>query len=407
MISKISEFLKSIGPGFIIAAVVLGPGSITVASKIGSTEGYSFLWVVAIGAISMSVYMNMSTRYGVTHTQSILYTISNEYGKWLALVIGICTFIASLSFQFGNNLGIGIGMKALTGIQEFIWPLIFTPLAIFLIFLTGNLYKTLEKLMMIIVSIMIFAFIFNLLFIKPDLIASAKGLLPSSINMSSFNNIAALVGTTFVLQGALFQSYLVQNKGWGLDDKAKSIRDSNLGVFMLALLSSLIIITASATLKPRGIEVNSAADMAIQLEKLLGNFAKYIFSFGFIAAAFSSLLVNAVTGGCLLADSLKMGRNLDSKMAKVFTTVILLIGMFIAVFFKGNIIYALIMAQASSMLGVPMIAVGMFLVANNKKIMKGHTNSGFQNILAVAGFILISVLVYFMYGKLIGYIQTL
>ncbi|MBD0777588.1 Nramp family divalent metal transporter [Maribacter sp. ANRC-HE7] len=403
---KIKNFFKALGPGFIIAAVVLGPGSITVSSKIGATHGYSLLWVILIGAISMSVYTTMSVRYGVLHEKSLLKMISEKYGKWFSIAIGVCSFMAALSFQFGNNLGVGMGMKTLTGINETIWPLIFTPLAIVLVFFTKNLYKALERLMMIMVVVLILAFIINLVFIRPDLEAAALGFIPKAVSGEDFNEIAALVGTTFVLHNAFFQSYLVQGKGWKLKDMSRSIRDTKIGIFLLALISTLVVITAAATLKPKGISVNSAADMAIQLERLLGSFAKYIFGFGFIAAAFSSLLVNSVTGGGLLADSMGMGSSMNEKMPKVFTAVILLAGMVIAVFFRGNVIYALIMAQASSILGVPLIAMGLFLVLNNKSIMGKYKNSILQNFMALVGFILISVLVYFMYGKLIGYLTV-
>lgn len=407
MIFKLKNFFKSLGPGFIIAAVVLGPGSITVSSKIGSTYGYSFLWVILVGAISMSVYTTMSVRFGVLHEKSLLKVISEKYGKWFSIAIGVCSFLAALSFQFGNNLGVGMGMKTLTGINETIWPFIFTPLAMVLVFFSKNLYKALEQLMMIMVVILILAFILNLVFIKPDLEAVAMGFIPRAVSGDDFNEIAALVGTTFVLHNAFYQSYLVQGKGWKLADLPKSIRDTKIGVSLLALISILVIVTAAATLKPRGISVNSAADMAIQLEMLLGSFAKYIFGFGFMAAAFSSLLVNSVTGGGLLADSMGMGSSMNEKMPKVFTAVILLAGMVIAVFFKGNVIYALIMAQASSILSVPLIAIGLFLVLNNKSIMGNYRNNIIQNFMAIVGFVLICVLVYFMYGKLIGYLAVL
>lgn len=405
MKSKIQNFFKALGPGFIIAAVVLGPGSITVSSKIGATHGYSLLWVIALGAISMSVYTTMSVRYGVLHETTLLKTIAEKYGKWLSIAIGVCSFLAALSFQFGNNLGVGMGMKTLTGINEAVWPLIFTPLAIILVFYAKNLYKALEQIMMVMVIILILAFIINLIFIKPDLEAAAIGFIPRAISGDDFNEIAALVGTTFVLHNAFFQAYLVQGKGWKLADMHKSIRDTKIGVFLLALISTLVVITAAATLKPKGISVNSAADMAIQLEMLLGSFAKYIFGFGFMAAAFSSLVVNSVTGGGLLADSMGLGRSMNEKMPKVFTAIILLAGMVIAVFFRGDVIYALIMAQASSILGVPLIAIGLFLVLNSKSIMGKYKNSILQNIMAVIGFILISALVYFMYEKLIGYLS--
>ncbi|MEZ4810710.1 MAG: Nramp family divalent metal transporter [Allomuricauda sp.] len=410
MIKKLKGFIKVLGPGFIMAAVVLGPGSITISSKIGASLGYNFLWVVLFAAIFMVGYTNMSTRFGVLHSESILGMIAQKYGRWFSVIIGISSFLASISFQFGNNLGVGMGMETLTGIDDGFWVFLFTPLAIVLIFFTKNLYKALEKMMIVMVILMVAAFVINLFFIKPDVTAIASGFVPTAFSMENFNPLIALVGTTFSLNGALYQSYLVQNKGWKLNDKAKSIRDSNLGVFLLATISILVIITAAATLKPLGITVNSAADMAIQLEAILGSYAKYIFALGFISAAFSSLIVNAVIGGGLLADGLGLGRYMNEKMPKMFTILILLAGMLVSIYvanYLGNPVYSLILAQASSMLSVPLIAIGLLLIINSKGIMGKYRNSLFQNLIGFAGFIVICILVYVMYGRLTDYINAM
>jgi len=139
---------------------------------------------------------------------------------------------------------------------------------------------------------------------------------------------------------------------------------------------------------------------------LFGVYAKIIFSVGLCAAAFSSMMVNSVIGGGLLADGLGTGRSMNDPRAKLFIIAILLIGMLVAVFFRGNVIYALIMAQASSMLAVPLIAVGLFLMLNNKKVMGEYTNNFLQNIIAVAGFIVVSLMVYFMYQNIAAQIRT-
>lgn len=405
MIEKIKKAIKSIGPSFILASLVLGPGSITVASRIGSTSSFSLLWVVIISGFSMIVYTSMAARFGIVNDNSILQTISKHYSKWFAASIGIAAFFASTSWQFGNNLGIGIAMKEITGINEIVWPLVFTPLGMILIFFAKNLYKILEKLMMLMVMIMIAAFAFNLILIQPNLTEVAKGFVPLSFSINNFDEIAALVATTFSLPAAIYQAYLVKDKGWKKNNLQEGVVSSNMGVMMLGVITLMIIITSAAALYPKGIVVNSAADMALQLEVLFGSYAKYVFSVGLSAAAFSSLMVNAVIGGGLLSDSLNMGRSMNDKMPKIFTSVILVVGMLVAVFFKGNIIYALIMAQASSVLGVPLIALGIFLIANNKKIMGKHINSKFQNGVGVFGFLLIIIMVYYMFNKLIMFIS--
>ncbi len=406
MPGKIKNILKSLGPGFIIASVVLGPGSITVASRMGSEYGYAFLWVIVVATIFMITYTSMGARFGVISNHSMLQAISDNYGRWFAVLIGISAFLSTSSFQFGNNLGIGIGMEGITGISERVWPLIFTPLGIILIFWAKNLYRVLENLMKLLVMIMILAFFINLLLSKPEIAPIARGFMPSKLSPESLNIVAALMATSFALAAAFYQSYLAQDKGWKKENLKTSLRDTYIGILLLALISATILITSATALHPRGIIVSSAADMAIQMEALFGNSARIIFSVGLCAAAFSSMMVNSVIGGGLLADGLGMGRSMNDRITKVFIICILLIGMLVAVFFRGNVIYALIMAQASSMLAVPLIAVGLFLMLNNKKVMGVYRNNIVQNIIAVIGFLVIILMVYFMYQNMTAYIQT-
>ena len=162
----------------------------------------------------MMIYTSMSVRFGVTHEEKILQAISNKYGRWFSVVIGLSAFIAASSFQFGNNLGVGIGMQGITGIDERVWPLLFTPLGMLLLFRAKNLYRLLEKLMMVLVMIMIFAFLFNLILAAPDAGQVAKGFVPGMLKTGNLDVVAAMVGTTFVLHVAIYQSYLAHDKGW-------------------------------------------------------------------------------------------------------------------------------------------------------------------------------------------------
>jgi manganese transport protein len=406
MLSKLKSIVNSLGPGIIIAAVVLGPGSITVSSQIGASYGYTFLWVLLLACIFMITYTSISARFGVTNSMSILQTISVKYGKWFSVTIGTAAFLASLSFQFGNNFGIGIGMNGITGIDERVWPLIFTPLALLLMFGAKNLYKILEKLMMALVLIMIISFFINLVLTRPEILPLAAGFIPHAVEKEQLGILAALLGTSFSLAGAMYHSYLAQDKGWKEENLKGSLKDTYFGIIMLATITAVIIITSASSLHPLGIKVTSAADMALQLEALFGPYAKVIFSVGLCAAAFSSLMVNALIGGGLMSDGLGLGRSMNQKMPKIFAMIILIAGMLVAVFLRGNVIYALIMAQASSILAVPLIGLGLFLVANNKEVMGIYRNNPRQNIFALIGLFSITLMVYFMYRSLITYISA-
>ena len=405
--NKLKKILAAIGPGFIIASVVLGPGSITVSSKIGATHGYSLLWVIVFSGLAMGIYVHMASRFGVTQDKTILQTIADNYGRWFAALIGVSSFVMASSFQFGNNLGVATALNTLTGVSENVWPFVFTGAAVVLVFFAKGLYKILEKLMIVLVMTMIIAFLLNLIFTKPDLAATASGFVPS-IPTSGLDELAALVATTFVLHVAIYQSYLSQDKGWKIPDMKRGFRDTVASIIMLGGITGMIIMTSAAALHPKGIMVANAADMAIQLEALFGRFAKIIFSIGLWAAAFSSLTVNAVVGGGLLSDGLGLGRSMEEKAPRIFTITAMVIGMIISLILLNinkNVVSHLIVAQASTLFAVPAVAIGLFLISNNKKVMGKYVNTLRQNILAVFSLVLILLMVYFKYHQLAVWIS--
>ena len=70
-----------VGPGFITAALVLGPGSLAVASKIGANYEYRLLWIVPFCVLFMGAFTVVSKRIGLTsNTCSVRYASNTEAG---------------------------------------------------------------------------------------------------------------------------------------------------------------------------------------------------------------------------------------------------------------------------------------------------------------------------------------
>ncbi|HDY88553.1 MAG TPA: divalent metal cation transporter [bacterium] len=390
----LGKIFSIIGPGFITASVCIGPGSISTNSKIGAYYGLHLVWVLVAAVVSMVIFTVMATRFGVVSKKSILQEVSERYGRWLAVWLGISAYFMSAGFEFGNNLGIATAMNTLTGIPENIWPFVFCGIAIYIIFTSSNIYKVLERIMIVLVAVMITAFATNLFFIKPGGTEIFSTLLPG-LPDGSITEAAALAGTTFCINASLYQAYLVQDKGWTKKNYKKSINDTIAGIVVLGFISLIIMVTAAFSLHSGinshdiVITLRTAGDMAVQLEKLFGSLAKYIFCFGLFAASFSSLVVNSFLGGGLLTDSFGWGGSTKNFRTKISATVIMLIGMTIAVFFRGNIVNALVFAQASTIFGFPAFALILMLVLNNKQIMGDYVNKWWENVLASFGIALL------------------
>ena len=393
--SQSRRWYQRIGPGLITACVVIGPGSILTSSKVGSTYGYSMSWVVVMAVVFMMVYTSLGAKLGAVADQSPGTLIAQRAGRWLSVLIGIGVFFISAAFQFGNNLGVHSAFRVYVDFDYII--VAFNALT--LLFLLGfrNLYRAVERLMMTFVALMLISFAANLLFAKPDLVELAGGLVPGRAAILDIS-VLGLVGTTFVITAAFFQAYLVQQKGWGKGELREGLIDARVGSVIMALITLMIMSTAAAVLRGKLNDNSSIIDIANQLEPLFGARGQALFCLGLFSAAYSSFLVNSMIGGFILSDGLGLGSKPTDVGPKLFTAVVMLTGMGVALFvIKSGIrpVPAIVAAQAVTVVAAPLMAGALLWLCNSRDIMGEHRNGPVVNVLAGVGFLLLLAMAWY------------
>jgi len=353
-----------IGPGFITAALVLGPGSLAVASKIGANFEFKLLWLVPVSILFMAAFTIVSTRIGLYSNMTLIQEIRIKYGNSVCLIIGIGLFIVAASFQAGNSIGAGMVFSELFSMSSVPWIIGFSALAIVLLFFE-SFFKILEKIMIVLVIIMLFSFLVTLFISKPDWSTLVSQFTFSIPNGSELLTVA-LIASSFSIAGAFYQSYLVQEKDWNKSSLQLHERESMSGILILGIITATVMLVAASVLFPKGIQVNSATEMGIALEPIFGKYATIVFMLGLFAASFSSLLGNATLGGVLLSDALNIGSQLKSQKVRYVIMSVILVGATIAILFGRLPIQLIIMAQGFTIIVVPIIGLLLYLMAINK-----------------------------------------
>ena len=59
------DYLKSLGPGAIMAAAIIGPGSITTASTQGASYGYESIWLILIACVIAYFFLGNNTVFNL------------------------------------------------------------------------------------------------------------------------------------------------------------------------------------------------------------------------------------------------------------------------------------------------------------------------------------------------------
>lgn len=410
---KIVEILRSVGPAIIVAAVVCGPGSILMNSKVGAIYGYDMIWVLAMASVLMWSMVVLSARLGVVHQHSSLEELARRLGRPVSIFIGITLFLVVAGFQVSNNIAIIAAVETFTndlgragkiavllGMNAFI---------ILVLYGFRNLYRPIEKIMKTIVLFMITAFIINLVLAKPSLGLMLKGLIPTPPAGgygAFFSNPAgsgdvlvlqALIATTFSVAGAFYQSYAVRAKGWGITDVRKGMVDSLVGISVLFGVSLIVMCTSAAALHGRASasELNSVGDIAKLLGPLFGPNAKYVFASGIFAGGFGAFMVNAMIGGNMLSDGFGKGATINDAGARHGTVLALSIGMVVAIIcilLNLSVVAVITIAQASTVLGLPALAAALVYLATRPDLTGERKVPGWMIFMGSLGFLLSLVL---------------
>ncbi len=372
-----------LGPAFITAALVFGPGSITTASSMGAAFSYDLIWVPVIATVLMLCFVDLAVRIGLSTDTGPVGTVEHRLGRVVALGVGIGGFLVTTSFQAGNSAGTGAAGSVLFGGGTVWFAILFTLIAIGFVWLP-SFYRYLERTMVVIILAMLVIFVLTAIVSRPDPVAIVSGLVPTLPGGSSALVVGA-VATTFSVVGALYQIQLVREKGWGPDDYRTARRDAVLGSLILGALSLVIMVAAAAVLHPAGIKVTSPTDMATILTPTVGRWATILFALGLWAAAFSSLIGNSAIGGGLLAGAFKIDRGgLQSVPVKLCITAVIVLGGGVAIAFGRVPLQLIVTAQAVTILVAPLIGIVMLILARHTD--RGRLRIGIpQLVLALLG----------------------
>ncbi|NNK75720.1 MAG: Nramp family divalent metal transporter [Maribacter sp.] len=386
------SMFKKIGPGVLIAAAFIGPGTVTACTLAGVGFDYALLWAMLLSIIATMVLQEMSARLGIITQKGLANAIKNELKTpWIRMIllsiVLAAIVIGNAAYEAGNIGGATLGMEALFG-QEYatFYPFIIGALAFILLYVGS--YKALEKVFVTLVLIMSLSFLLTAIITKPDILEIVKGLFIPQVPQGSVLMIIALVGTTVVPYNLFLHASLVSEKWKGKENLKAARKDTFISIAVGGVVSMAIVIAATGI---PGKEVTNVMDLARGLEPLYGNSAKYFMGIGLFAAGVTSA-ITAPLAAAYVASSC-FGWNVNLKDAKFRTVWIMILGL--GVFFLSfgiKPIEIIKFAQVANGLLLPVIAVFLLWIVNKSSVMGEYRNSKIQNFLGFLIIVLVLVL---------------
>jgi len=393
ILNQLNKWIKNIGPGPIIAAAFIGPGTVTVCTLAGVKFGYALLWAMLVSVVVTIILQLMVVRIGVVAQKDVSEVIKTEIKNPIfnVILIGlvlIAIFMGNAAYEAGNISGGILGLETLFGKLE--WTMgnftlngysLLIGLIAFIILRIGD-YKFLERFFVTLVLLMSISFLLTAILTKPDILEMLKGMIIPTVTSENILTIIALVGTTVVPYNLFLHSSLVKEKWKSASELSLAKSDTVVAILIGGLVSISIIISAAAN---QSIEVLNAVDLAESLKPLYGNLAKYLLSIGLFAAGITSAITAPLAAAYVVRGCLGWKTDRKDKRFKWVWGIVLLLGVvFSTIGFKP--IEIIKFAQIANGLLLPIIAGILLWMVNQKSILKDHVNAKLQNVI---GFVIV------------------
>ena len=381
MLSKGIQILKALGPGMIITASFIGPGTVTTMTQSGAGFGYSLLWAVVFSVIAtivvqeMIIRLSLVTREGLG--EAIQSLLKHKVGKlilvWFILIVVTLGCAAYIS---GDLIGTSLGAAYLLHLpKHIVAPII--GIIILLIGVLGN-YDFLEKVMIVLMVIMGLIFITTMILVQPDVGAVFKGAFIPTVPSGSMLTVIALIGTTVVPYNFFIHSTAVHERFHSIKALRFARWDTVLSITIGGIISAAILISAATLI--RGQEVSSVIQLAKPLEPILGQAAPYAMSIGLFAAGLSSALASPTGAAATISSLLGWKGGMSSKKYKTVFACIIIVGI-ISSALGFEPLQVVLVAQALNGMILPIVAIVIFIIVNRRGLLGDYVNNWKWNVI--------------------------
>lgn len=392
-------FLTVIGPGIITSNIDNDAGGIATYSVAGARYGYTLLWTLIPVTLVLIIVQEICARMGVVTGKGLADLIRENYGVKATFYIMIALIIA----DFGNTIAEFAGVAAslgLFGVSKYIS----VPLSaafVWWIIVKGT-YRSVEKILLL-ASVFYISYILSGVMAHPPWQEVLQQTLIPSFRFDSdyLLMFVGLVGTTITPWMQFYLQSAIVEKGIKIEEYKYSRWDIIIGGIATNVVAFFIIVACAATLYASGFrDIKDAAEAAIALRPLAGDYASYLFAFGLFNASLFSASVLPLATAYYVCEGFGWEAGVNKKIREApqfygIFTFLIVVGALVVLIPGFPLIRVMVLTQVVNGVLLPFVLIFMLLLVNKKEIMGAYVNARWYNIVSwvtVVVLILITVL---------------
>ncbi len=391
---NLAIFFAVLGPGIITANVDNDAGGIATYSVAGATFGYAFLWLIIPVIFALIVIQEMSARMGAVTGKGLADLIRENYGVKVTFYVMFALLITNLGNTMAEFAGVAASLE-LFGISKYISVPI-SGFFVWILVLKGT-YKTVEKIFLF-ACLFYVAYLISGFMAKPDWAMVGAELVTPSFQFDSpyLFMLIGVVGTTIAPWMQFYMQSSIVEKGIDVENYRQSRWDVTIGCVMAGVVVFFIIVACAATLFPAGIRVETAADAALALKPLAGEYCSWLFAFGLFNASLFAASILPLSTAYYVCEGMGweagVNKNFDeAPQFYVLYTTIILLGMAFVLIPDFPLFFVMVLSQVANGVLLPFVLIFMLMLINRRDLMGEFVNGRVWN--AVSWFTVVTMII--------------
>ena len=357
------------GPGMLIAAAFIGPGTVVTASKAGAQFGCDLLWTVLFACFGAIVLQLFAARLGITAGAGLGEFLRESVRRslWfrptIALVV-LALGVGNAAYQTGNLGGAAIGLASIAGGGFQWWIVAIAALAVSI--LAIGRYRWLQTILIGLVVMLSLSFITTAALSFPGWQRLASGALLPTVSADNLTLVVALIGTTIVPYNLFLHASSAAENWRGVDTPSalqESLWDTVVSISLGGVVTAAILLTASSAFFDRGLALGETKDIANQLTPILGSYSSYAFAIGLFSAGLTSAITAPLATAYALCGIFGWKADVHSGRFRGIAFAIVAVGAVFAIAFGKSPSQTIVVAQVANGLLLPIVAVVVLVAA--------------------------------------------
>lgn len=337
------KFLAFFGPGYLVAVGYMDPGNWATDLAGGSLFNYTLLSVILLSNLMAILLQALSGKLGIVTGRDLAQACRDHYSKPVSSILWLLCELAIIACDLAELIGSAIALNLLFGIP-LVYGVLLTAFDVLLVLMLQNKgFRYIEAIVITLIVTIGICFGVELFLARPDMVAIAKGFIPSSeiiTNPAMLYIAIGILGATVMphnlyLHSSIVQTRKIENTPEGKRQAIRfAITDSTVALLFALFINAAILILAAATFYGSGNKVEDIGQAYHLLAPLLGtSMASTLFAVALLASGQNSTLTGTLAGQIVMEGFLNI--RLKPWLRRLITRIIAIVPAVIITFLYG------------------------------------------------------------------------